>query len=763
MMKKIIFLFSLFLEIGCIGKGFNSVPEYVQPPPPCDVVAGTCTVTATGNKTAQQQVPFEFDFTSTVAGPTYYIHNAPAWLQVDTVGTKIYGTPTAPATLANIKIAVYDGTLTEEIGPFSITVDGDPLVSYAWHIQNTGQKTFSLGAATTGQDFDLIEALALGFTGLGVKIAVSDEGVEIGHEDLTANLIVGASKDYLSGGSPWLGDPTPTDPDMGHGTGVTGIMVAEGWNNIGTRGMAPNAQYASFNFLESSMTLAMQVDQADGNFDIFNYSYGYPQCLYTAMDDTYREHLRSESQTGRGGLGPIYVHASGNNYAGDLSDCASVPADTGYYVGNSNFDGETTEPYMIVVSATNATGKRASYSSPGANVWVAGLGGEFGTSSPAILSTDLSSCTDGFSTTSSTANSFDKGLLSLNSSCNYMSTMNGTSAATPSVSAVVALILEANPALGWRDVKHIFATTSDVVDTATTVRFHPLGISSPTGHTYQRGWVTNAAGYRFNNHYGFGRVNAKSAVTAAAAYGALLPDFVETESPYDAAWYYQSGTVNLSIPDYSATGVSSTLNVKHNLVVEAVQIRVNLNHIFVTDVGLELTSPSGTKSIILNINSGILESGFTDAVFLSNAFYGESSRGNWTLKAVDGFTDDTGTLSNWSIKVFGHISSTPAGLPAPDPIASITVPASHNSITATPTVTWAASPSTDVMRYEFAIGTTAGAADIVDWQSVGAATSASENGLSLTDGSTYHFSVRAIDTSENVSSVVSDSWLADVP
>ena len=46
---------------------------------------------------------------------------------------------------------------------------------------------------------------------------------------------------------------------------------------------------------------------------------------------------------------------------------------------------------------------------------------------------------------------------------------------------------------------------------------------------------------------------------------------------------------------------------------------------------------------------------FSDFVMLSNAFYGESSSGSWTVKVVDTHSaSDAGQLTDWSIKVFGH-------------------------------------------------------------------------------------------------------------
>ena len=40
----------------------------------------------------------------------------------------------------------------------------------------------------------------------------------------------------------------------GHGTSIAGMIAAEGWNNIGVRGIAPNASLIGYNLLENSLT-----------------------------------------------------------------------------------------------------------------------------------------------------------------------------------------------------------------------------------------------------------------------------------------------------------------------------------------------------------------------------------------------------------------------------------------------------------------------------------------------------------------------------
>ena len=72
------------------------------------------------------------------------------------------------------------------------------------------------------------------------------------------------------------------------------------------------------------------------------------------------------------------------------------------------------------------------------------------------------------------------------------------------------------------------------------------------------------------------------------------------------------------------------------------------------DLGVELTSPAGTKSILMNINSGVQGSSMSNERLLSNAFYGENSQGQWHLKLIDGMAEDTGKLTNWKISIYGY-------------------------------------------------------------------------------------------------------------
>jgi subtilisin-like proprotein convertase family protein len=529
----------------------------------------------------------------------------------------------------------------------------DPLASYAWHLENTGQSTFTTSSGTAGQDMDIKEVMDDGVKGAGIKIAVSDTGVDVTHSDLEDNQIVGQHRDYSGeSSSSWRnGNPFPIEAE-GHGTAVTGLISALGQNGIGSRGVAPGSHFAGFLFVGDFHTTmssyeAKTIDQMTGDFDIFNYSYGYSGCEFIPMSATILSAYKNGVTNLRNGKGAIYIQAAGNDYYGYNSNCYS--GDNSLFFGNTNSSEDHNHPYVILAAATNAKGKVSSYSTPGSGVWISSAGGESGSSKPAMLTTDIQSCTSGLSLSSSFASTFNKGTSALNPYCNYTSIMNGTSSAAPVLSGIVALMLEVNPDLTWRDVKHILAVTADTINYSTAAINHPEGSGSNlTGHSYDYLYVRNGAGIDFSNTYGFGRVNADRAVTMARTYTSPLGTYRETD------WSTSSGTINLSVPDASNTGVTNTLNMTTNYIIESVQIKVTFDHTLIGDLGVELLSPAGTRSKLLLIRSNIKDTYIADFPLLSNAFYGEASQGNWTIKVVDGLATHTGKLVSWKLKINGH-------------------------------------------------------------------------------------------------------------
>ncbi|HTF13952.1 MAG TPA: proprotein convertase P-domain-containing protein, partial [Burkholderiales bacterium] len=209
-----------------------------------------------------------------------------------------------------------------------------------------------------------------------------------------------------------------------------------------------------------------------------------------------------------------------------------------------------------------------------------------------------------------------------------------------------------NPALTWRDVKHILARTARQIDASRAAVTITLGNGG--AYVAEPAWTTNHAPqpFKFHSWYGFGMVDASAAVNMARTYTAgQLGTFGNTG-------FISSPALSLAIPDNSSVGVTNTLNVPNTpsvQVIEAVQIRVSLTHTFTGDLGIELISPLGTRSVLKNMADQFADShDLSNMVLLSNAFYGENPTGTWTIKVVDGLMNDTGTLTNWAIRVYGH-------------------------------------------------------------------------------------------------------------
>jgi subtilisin family serine protease len=569
----------------------------------------------------------------------------------------------------------------------------NPLLSQQWYYENTAQKSYAGKAGIAGKDINVKSVHQAGITGKNVSVIIVDDGLDMTHEDLNTSQTY--SYDFVDSDT----NPTPTAAIDSHGTGVAGIINMQD-NYVGGLGIAPGAILYGRNWLQTQTTdqlyyslgLKGSPSGSAQTFDylhIFNNSWGGDHCSNVPFDDA-AYNIFKTSYNGRNGYGYIYTKAAGNgfeSYGGcDCSDANNI----GVSCQNANSD-ELPVPMIIFIGASNADGKISSYSTHGANLWVAAPGGEYGYQDdrkleysgniynyldehykPAMITTDLMGCSRGYSNSfyvsetdfnynynSGTAYNYvilesysgypsymlysRVGAHSDNGSCNYNSTMSGTSSAAPSTSGVIALMLEAQPALTWRDVKHILATTSDnspiLSDKKITVNSSDLTIDD--------GWVTNAAGYKFSNAYGFGIVDAKRAVDAASGY------VLNSLGSYDTIT--GSNTTSVSITDNDIAGVTSTITGMASKVIENVIVKVNLTHLDVNNIMMVLISPQGTESIIYWPKNGFKgASDFSDYALNTNAFYGEDSVGSWSLKIIDVESGNTGSLTDWSIEINGH-------------------------------------------------------------------------------------------------------------
>ena len=524
----------------------------------------------------------------------------------------------------------------------------DPLFGEQWHLRNTGQRAYATTPGSPGEDLGMTNVLSSNTpTGDGVRIAVVDTGMELCHPDLAANVETGASHNFNA--DDWH-DAVLAEPYLpwalgDHGTSVAGVAAAAVNNGSGGRGVAPDAMLRGYNMLAAVEYTGTYYDSLGGGtgepdsslVDIFNMSFGTLPGEF-AVDPNQVALLRNGVSDLRDGRGAIYVKSAGNSFY----SCRSMRRPANDHIGCASSNSTSTHysPYLVMVGAFDAQGTRASYSSAGSNLWISAPAGEFGSRFGAIITADQVGKNRGYDVF---GNRGVAGDAVNNPHGNYISTFNGTSAAAPNTSGAIALMLEAEPELTWRDVKHILAKTARQIDAGIDRIQYLVG---GTHYVAQLPWITNAAGYHFHNWYGFGAVAVDDALEMVATHTPNgLGELVETDA------FTQAEAV--SIPDDDGAGTTQVLTVEGLPVdanIEAVTLHVDITHPQTNDLAIHLISPWGTESILNPIfNDALAGNANLDWDLLSNAFYGESPNGEWTIRVVDAAAQDEGTLNEWSL------------------------------------------------------------------------------------------------------------------
>ncbi len=495
----------------------------------------------------------------------------------------------------------------------------DPQFNNQWHLRNTGQSSGTVGAdinVTPWWNFAGNTHL-----GAGVNIAMVDDGLQLTHPDLSPNYQAALSWDFNGNDS----NPSPTLSADFHGTATAGLAAGRGNNGIGVTGVAPMAGLAGIRLIGGAATDAQEASALTyqnnnqgglGTNSIYSNSWGPNDdgATLEGPGTLAKAALLSGVTNGRGGKGSIFVWAGGNGGTAD----------------NSNYDGYANSRFVIAVAATknNANGSRASYSEKGANLLVnaPSSGGSL-----SVVTTDLVG-TNGYNTASS------------GSGGDYTNTFGGTSAAAPIVSGTVALMLEANPNLTWRDVKHILVHTAVKND--------------PT----EADWTTNAAGLHINHSYGFGRVDANAAATMATTWVNVGAEVSATaSSPANLNLSIADGTGSSSSNPIFGAAVTSSLMISSQIKVEEVEIKVNVTHTYRGDLQFQLTAPSGTVSILGTPRSDSADN-YVDWIFSTVRDWDELGTGMWTLSVKDGVAADVGKLNSWSLNVYGTMVPEPTSV-----------------------------------------------------------------------------------------------------
>ncbi len=450
----------------------------------------------------------------------------------------------------------------------SLSLPTDPGLAKEWYLQAA----------------DVLAAWAAGYTGEGVSVGMFDPtgNADFTNPDLTANGVA----EFLDTGIPGVAQISE------HATLVAGVIGAAR-DGEGQVGIAYNAQLSSEAIPSSNQSGSEAQASLEPwqNYDVVNNSWTSLGAPFSDQFGLTGGNLVEQAFTdavtkGRGGLGTIIVFASGN--------IAS---------GNTNNYNETNSPDEIVVGGVDPAANLSTLEVPTAR---------FATPGASILV----SAPDQFISTTGTVETNEYGETFGSTS----ETAAGTSLAAPIVSGVVALMLQANPHLGYQDVQQILAYTAKEVSDPTAV------------------WQTNDAtnwnggGLHTSYTYGFGEVDAAAAVRLAKTWSNVT-------TPQGS----QPGYIFTLSNDSLSQTRSYTYNVSSNDEVEHVQVDVELLNANPADLTITLTGPGGLVSTLMNQPQnavitttytpkagGPVQTGF-DYTFDTTQNFGGSLAGLWTL------------------------------------------------------------------------------------------------------------------------------------
>ncbi|NXL51409.1 PCSK4 convertase, partial [Podilymbus podiceps] len=486
-------------------------------------------------------------------------------------------------------------------------VPTDPWFHKQWYMNND-----------INPDLNILTAWSKGYTGLGVVLTVLDDGIEKDHPDLAANYDPLASYDFNSNDP----DPQPryaAGDENRHGTRCAGEVAAAANNRVCGAGVAYNARVGGVRMLDGPITDVVEAQSLSlrpQHIHIYSASWGPEDDGRTvdgpgvlAREAFYRGVTKVSSVLasatslaqglpahpllpppcqGRGGLGSIFVWASGNG---------------GINYDNCNCDGYTNSIYTLSVGSVLPGGRRPRYGE-GCSAILTATYSSRTTSEEQIVTTDLHHrCTDKHS---------------------------GTSASAPLAAGMIALALEANPALTWRDLQHLVVRTS-----------------KPT-HLQAEDWAVNGAGRKVSHHYGYGLLDAGLLVEMAKAWAGTRPQQRCSVKALRAPRHIGS---QLAV----STAVSCSGRTERISSLEHVLVQLSLSYSRRGDLAIALTSPMGTTSALVTARPyDTSQHGYRDWTFMSTHFWDENPNGTWTLQLENkGDAYNTGLLTGFTLHLHG--------------------------------------------------------------------------------------------------------------
>ncbi|XP_022060452.2 proprotein convertase subtilisin/kexin type 4-like isoform X2 [Acanthochromis polyacanthus] len=478
----------------------------------------------------------------------------------------------SPATSSQRTESASDRQPEENKSDQSLTFN-DPLWPMQWELFAQGEYNSS------GFDLNVMPVWRNNITGDGVVVSIIDDGVDHTNKDLKKNFEVLASFD-LRASHGLSHDPMPArNYENSHGTHCAGEVAMEANNSYCGVGIAFNARIGGIRLLDGSVTDAMEATALTFNshfIDIYVCSWG-PRDDGAEMDGPHsltERALRLGTHKGRSGKGSVFVWAAGNG---------------GMQHDHCGADGYVNSIYNVAIGAVTQTGKPTYFSEPCPGVMAVTLtGSSVGGPLPLVTLTNMG---DG-----------------------CITHFPGTSSAAPIAAGILALALEVNPELTWRDVQHLIANTAKIPDAE------------------EPGWSINAAGYHVHHRYGFGLLDAGLMVQQAARFHTAAAQRKCTQAVTLPTRIISPGAgVSVNIQSEACHGKANEINT-----LEHVQVRVGISAVCRGDLSISLKSPGGTVSLLLDTRpNDASTTGLKNWTLMTVHCWGEQPQGIWTLQVTD--------------------------------------------------------------------------------------------------------------------------------